>query len=138
MPAQNPFAQISTPSYTAPSRTISGISQTPPQEVPNTSPQHPQVQSNAIWIESMDEVLNYPTAPSTQMYFFDRNNPIIWMRETDNNGNIKNPIHRMTFSAEEVPFGPEAHFVTKEEHQKLFDAVNELNSKIDAFMKKWD
>lgn len=138
MPVQNPFAQfaqISTPPGLP--RTTSGIPQMPSQEVA-ASQQPPQIQSNAIWVGSMEEVLSHPTAPSTQMYFFDRDNPIIWMRETDANGNIKNPIHRLTFSAEEVPFGPEAHFVTKEEHQKLFDAVTELNNKFDAFMKKWD
>ena len=71
---------------------------------------------NIIWVESMDEVLAHPTSPNEEMYFQDKNNPVIYRRETDANGNVKNPIHVLHFTVEEIPFGPEAQFVTKDEH----------------------
>lgn len=78
---------------------------------------------NVIWVENLDEVLSHPTSPSEEMYFHDNNNPIIYRRETDANGNIKNPIHALHYTVEEIPFGPEAQFVTKDEHKQLYGLI---------------
>lgn len=91
---------------------------------------------NIVWVESMDEVLAHPTSPSEEMYFHDKNNPVIYRRETDANGNIKNPIHALRYTVEEVPFGPEAQFVTKDEHKQLYDLVEKLAGTVDGMNSK--
>lgn len=91
---------------------------------------------NIVWVESMDEVLAHPTSPSEEMYFQDKNNPIIYRRETDANGNIKNPIHALRYTVEEVPFGPEAQFVTKDEHKQLYDLVEKLAGTVEGMNSK--
>ncbi len=91
---------------------------------------------NIVWVESIDEVLAHPTSPSEEMYFQDKNNPIIYRRETDANGNIKNPIHALHYTVEEVPFGPEAQFVTKDEHKQLYDLVEKLAGTVEGMNSK--
>lgn len=94
-------------------------------------------QCNLIWAANKEEVLNYPTTPNETLYFgCPGDDPIMWVRETDANGNIKNPLHKLTYTVEEEAFGPEAQFVTKEEHQKLYDLVTSVNDKLDAFNQK--
>ena len=91
---------------------------------------------NIVWVETMDEVLSHPTSPSEEMYFQDKNNPVIYRRETDANGNIKNPIHALHYTVEEVPFGPEAQFVTKDEHKQLYDLVEKLAGTVEGMNSK--
>ena len=91
---------------------------------------------NIVWVESIDEVLSHPTSPSEEMYFQDKNNPIIYRRETDANGNIKNPVHALHYTVEEVPFGPEAQFVTKDEHKQLYELVEKLSHTVDGMNGK--
>lgn len=91
---------------------------------------------NIVWVESMDEVLSHPTSPNEEMYFQDKNNPIIYRRETDANGNIKNPIHALRYTVEEMPFGPEAQFVTKDEHKQLYDLVEKLAGTVEGMNSK--
>ena len=91
---------------------------------------------NIVWVESIDEVLAHPTSPSEEMYFHDKNNPVIYRRETDANGNIKNPIHALHYTVEELPFGPEAQFVTKDEHKQLYDLVEKLAGTVDGMNNK--
>jgi len=123
--------------------TAKGFSSLPTvNQVPNTQPMNPIMSAaagpkcNIVWVESMDEVLAYPTSPSEEMYFQDNNNPIIYRRETDANGNIKNPIHALHYTVEEVPFGPEAQFVTKDEHKQLYDLVEKLTHTVDGMNGK--
>lgn len=112
-----------------------------PQPAQQTNTQ-PQTKCNAIWLhctfdngsEIPKEVLNYPKGPSEQLYFHDTDNPIIYMRETDQDGNIKSPIHRMDYTTKDLSFGPEAKFVTKEEHQQLFDLVKQMNDKLEQLL----
>lgn len=91
---------------------------------------------NIEWVDSIEAVLNYPTSPKEEMYFQDKNEPVIYRRETDGNGNIKNPIHALRYTVEEIPFGPEAQFVTKDEHQKLYDLVEKLYGTVDGMNGK--
>ena len=108
----------------------------------NPQPMNPVISAvagpkcNIVWVESIDEVLAHPTSPSEEMYFQDKNNPIIYRRETDANGNIKNPIHALRYTVEEVPFGPEAQFVTKDEHKQLYDLVEKLAGTVDGMNSK--
>ena len=91
---------------------------------------------NLIWTDSIDKILSHPTSPNEQLYFHDENNPVIYCRETDGNGNVKNPIKALHYTVEEIPFGPEAQFVTKEEHKKLYDLVEKLSGSVDSMNGK--
>ena len=91
---------------------------------------------NIVWVENVDEILSHPTSPNEEMYFHDKNNPIIYRRETDANGNVKNPIHALHYTVEEIPFGPEAQFVTKDEHKQLYELVEKLAGNIDSMNGK--
>lgn len=111
------------------------VNQTPVVPALNTQPvQNQQPQCNIIWINNMDDVLNHPTTPNSNLYFAERNDQIIWVRETDANGKIKNPLKRLSYSVEDVPFGPEANFVTKDEHQKLYSLVEDMNKKLEKLL----
>ena len=91
---------------------------------------------NIEWVDGLEQVLNHPTSPNEEMYFQDKNEPIIYRRETDGNGNIKNPIHILRFTVEEMPFGPEAQFVTKDEHRQLYELVEKLAGNIESMNGK--
>lgn len=97
-----------------------------------------QPQCNIIWVDGQEDVLKHPTSPNELSYFSERNNSVIWVRETDSNGNIKNPLHRLTYTSEEVVFGPESKFVTKEEHEKLYKLVEDMSATIRDLAKKWE
>lgn len=106
------------------------------QPAPVQSPAMSMPQCNLIWVDSKDAVLNHPATPNETLYFgFAGDEPIMWVRETDANGRIKNPLHKLRYSIEEDAFGPEAQFVTKEEHQKLYDLVNSVSQKLDELLK---
>lgn len=91
---------------------------------------------NIIWVDEMQNVLDHPAAPNEQMYFAEKSNNVIWVRETDGNGKIRNPIRKLTYVMEEVPFGPEANYVTKEEYQKLFDLVSSMSGKVENLVSQ--
>ena len=105
-----------------------------PQTMNSVMP--PQQQCNVIYVDDMAAMLNHPTTPNEHFYFPERNKNIIWVRETDANGQIKNPVTRLTFTVDSVPFGPEAKFVTKEEHQQLYDLVSSMNTTINKLMEE--
>lgn len=138
-----PFTNPVVPSPVPSAGTAKGFSSLPTvNPVPNTQPMNPVMSAaagpkcNIVWVESIDEVLSYPTSPNEEMYFQDNNNPVIYRRETDANGNIKNPIHALHYTVEEVPFGPEAQFVTKDEHKQLYDLVEKLSHTVDGMNGK--
>lgn len=98
-----------------------------------TQPQEPQ--TNMIWVKSMDDVLNHVRTPNETLYFEDPEEQIIYIRETDGNGEIKNPLHGFHYdNIVEFPFGQEAKFVTKAEFQDLCQAFNNMNGKFDQVM----
>lgn len=138
-PFTNPVLPTPVPSAGA-AKGYSTLPQVNP--MPNAQPMNPVMSAaagpkcNIVWVESMDEVLSYPTSPSEEMYFQDNNNPVIYRRETDANGNVKNPIHALHYTVEELPFGPEAQFVTKDEHKQLYDLVEKLAGTVDGMNNK--
>lgn len=89
---------------------------------------------NAIWVESFDEMLEHPTSPAEQLYFYSKAEPTIYVRETDTNGKVKNPIKVLHYTVEERAFGPEANFVTKDEHKQLYDLVLQMNDKLEKLL----
>lgn len=101
-----------------------------------------QSQSNVIYVDGMQEVLNHPAGPNEHLYFpekkFDSQTGtgVIWLRETDAKGEIKNPLKRLTYTMDEVAFGPEANFVTKQEFQKLFDVVSSMSGNVSKLMEE--
>lgn len=100
------------------------ITTAPMNQNNGTNVQPPQMQSNVHYVHDMEEMLNFPTGPNEHMYFPEIEGDYIWLRETDGNGNIKNPVRRLQVGKEEeIPFGPEANFVTKQQHQELYNMV---------------
>lgn len=96
-----------------------------------------QPQSNVIYVDGMQDVLEHPAGPNEHLFFVEKNTQTIWVRDTDSKGQIKNPLRKLSYSMEEVPFGPEANFVTKQEFQKLFEIVQSTNGAINKLMKEF-
>lgn len=116
-----PVAPVTPMSGNTVAPTISGPMAT--NQMPQNN-QQPQIQSNVHYVNNMEEMLNFPTGPNEHMYFPEIDGEYIWLRETDGNGNIKNPVRRLQIGKEEeIPFGPEANFVTKQQHQELYNMV---------------
>ena len=101
-----------------------------------------QPKSNVIYVKGMQEVLNHPAGPNEHLYFPEKDlDPqtgmgVIWLRETDGKGEIKNPLKRLTYTMDEVAFGPEANFVTKQEFQKLYDEVSSMSGNISKLIEE--
>lgn len=95
-----------------------------------------QPQSNVIYVDGMQNVLEHPAGPNEHLYFPEKNDNVIWVRDTDAKGEIKNPLKKLTYTMEEVAFGPEANFVTKQEFQKLFDLVRSTNGTVNKLMEE--
>ena len=93
-----------------------------------------QPQSNVIYVDKMQNVLEHPAGPNEHMYFPEKETNVIWVRDTDSKGQIKNPLTKLVYTVEEVPFGPEANFVTKQEFQKLFELVRLTNGAVNKLM----
>lgn len=93
-------------------------------------------QCNLFWVNGIDELLAHPTSPNEQMYFGNKEEPILYVRETDANGQIKSPVKALHYTMEEIPIGPEAQFVTKDEHKQLFDLVTKLSESVGSMDKK--
>ena len=93
-------------------------------------------QCNVIYVNGMQEVLDYPKSPNEHFYFPENDSNVIWVRETDSEAHIVNPLRKLNYTMEEVPFGPEANFVTKQEHQQLYDLVSEVSKNVDRLIRE--
>lgn len=93
-------------------------------------------QCNLIWVKSIDELLNYPSSPNEQLYFGNEDELVLYVRETDGNGKVKSPIKALHYTIEEIPIGPEAQFVTKDEHKQLYDLVEKLSISVSSMDQK--
>lgn len=93
-------------------------------------------QCNLYWVKDVDALMNHPTSPNEHLYFGDENEQIIYVRETDGNGQIRSPIKALHYTIEEIPIGPEAQFVTKDEHKQLYTLVEKLSGNIDLMNEK--
>ena len=93
-------------------------------------------QCNLIWVKNFDAVMSHPTSPNEHMYFGDENEAIIYVRETDAKGQIKSPVKLLRYTIEEIPIGPEAQFVTKDEHKQLYSLVEKLSANVESMNGK--
>lgn len=88
-------------------------------------------QCNLIWVKNVDAVLSHPSSPNEYMYFGNEDEAIIYVRETDAKGQIKSPIKVLHYTIEDMPIGPEAQFVTKDEHKQLYNLVEKLSHNVE-------
>ena len=91
---------------------------------------------NIIWVDSIDKILAHPTSPNEHLYFADQNDSIIYVRKTDANGTIQNPLKALHYTVEDIPFGPEEQFVTKDEHKQLYELVEKLAGNVESMNGK--
>lgn len=105
-------------------------------QVNNTQQSQSGPQCNVIYVNGMQEVLDYPKSPNEHFYFPENDGNVIWVRETDSDGRVINPLRKLTYTMEEVPFGPEANFVTKQEHQQLYDLVSEMSKSMNRLIEE--
>ena len=104
------------------------------QGVNMSAPAAPQC--NLFWVKNIDELLAHPTSPNEHLYFGNEDESVLYVRETDANGKVKSPIKALHYTIEEIPFGPEAQFVTKDEHKQLYDLVEKLSASVGSMDKK--
>lgn len=67
----------------------------------NTAPQNPMQtmlpnQTNIIWVDNENEIAAYPSGRGWQQWFGDKNNQILYVRDTDANGNAQ-PIVKLRY-----------------------------------------
>ena len=115
-------------------RMATGSAPLPTQGTAFGTPAAPQC--NLLWIKNIDEMLAHPTSPNEHLYFGNEDEPIIYVRETDANGKVKSPIKVLHYTIEDMPIGPEAQFVTKDEHKQLFDLVEKLSASVSSMDQK--
>lgn len=130
-----PVTKTTTPQFmpAAIPTAVSPMPQTPAQQMMDAAA---GPKCNLIWAKSVDQILSHPTSPNEQLYFGSETDQIIYVRETDGQGNIKNPIKVLHYTIEEMPFGPEAQFVTKDEHKQLYSLVEKLAANVDSMNGK--
>ena len=93
-------------------------------------------QCNLFWVKNMEALMAHPTAPNEHLYFGNEDEPVLYVRETDANGQIKSPIKVLHYTIEEIPIGPEAQFVTKDEHKQLYSLVEKLSGNVESMNQK--
>lgn len=113
--------------------------------VQNTLPN----QTNIIWVDNENEIQSYPSGRGWQQWFGNKNDQILYVRETDANGNVQ-PIAKLRYEiiedikvekAEPVVEQKQEPAVvkydgpTREEFNQLSDSVNLLVDKLGDLLK---
>ena len=129
-----PVLPTASPAGIKPSGTIGTIPSINNQGTPSPVPSVPHC--NIFWVKNIDEVLAHPTSPNEHLYFGSEDDAIIYVRETDANGQIKSPVKVLHYTIEDMPIGPEAQFVTKDEHKQLYSLVEQLSHNIESMNGK--
>ena len=114
-------------------------------------------QSNIIWIDDPNQIASFPTGMGWQQWFGLKNEQVMYIRETDMNG-VTQPIRRVRY---ELDMAPEQNqstapiqsqesaapvqtgvsteavrdHVSREEFNKLADAVNLMTDKLSDLLK---
>ena len=114
-------------------------------------------QSNIIWIDDPNQIASFPTGIGWQQWFGLKNEQVMYIRETDMNG-VTQPIRRVRYelhmapeqnqssvsvqsqeSAAPVQTGVSTEavhdHVSREEFDKLADAVNLMTDKLSDLLK---
>lgn len=117
-------------------------------------------QSNIIWIDDPNQIASFPTGMGWQQWFGLKNEQVMYIRETDMNG-VTQPIRRVRYELDmtneqprentqpaAAPVSDQAQVtqsapiqgsvtdgVTREEFNKLADAVNLMTDKLSDLLK---
>ena len=118
-------------------------------------------QSNIIWIDDPNQIASFPTGMGWQQWFGLKNEQVMYVRETDMNG-ITQPIRRVRYELDmtnepvqpqsqpqetpttapvqqsatvPAPAQPVNDGVSREEFNKLADAVNLMTDKLSDLLK---
>lgn len=96
LPAINPYMQrpvapipAATPNYTP---IIQNFGVPQQNSIQNMLPN----QTNILWVDNENEIQNYPSGRGWQQWFGNKNEQILYVRETDANGNIQ-PIVKLRY-----------------------------------------
>ena len=89
---------LTTPYYPTAPYTMPTPLYAPPQQQANFNPMQTMIpnQTNIIWVENESEIANYPSGRGWQQWFGDKNDSILYVRDTDNNGNPQ-PIVKIRY-----------------------------------------
>lgn len=101
-------------------------------------------QSNIIWIDNENEIPNYPTGRGWQQWFGNKNEQILYIRDTDTNGVIQ-PIVRVKYEviedqpvtqpSEQVAVTDPNHYVDRNEFDALDKKLDGLGSSVNSLTK---
>lgn len=110
-------------------------------------------QSNIIWIDDPNQIASFPTGMGWQQWFGLKNEQVMYIRETDMNG-VTQPIRRVRYELDMAPEqnqnaaaqtqetsaspsvpAPVQDSVSREEFNKLADAVNLMTDKLSDLLK---
>lgn len=105
-------------------------------------------QSNMIWIDDISQIAYFPTGKGWQQWFGLKNEQVLYVRETDMNGVIQ-PMRKVMYQVEELspnnvsqqePMVKQGEnetndSVTREEFNKLSEAVNTMTDKLSDLLK---
>ena len=116
-------------------------------------------QSNIIWIDDPNQIASFPTGMGWQQWFGLKNEQVMYIRETDMNG-VTQPIRRVRYELDMAPeqnqnaatqtqetsvpspvpapaqtSAPVQDSVSREEFNKLADAVNLMTDKLSDLLK---
>ncbi len=123
------------PNYIAPTPTpVQNYPQPQQTVIPN--------QTNIIWVDNAEQIATYPTGRGWQQWFGDKNEQILYVRDTDANG-VTQPIVKLRYEVMEVPSKTQteepvqqiSNGPTREEFDKLSDSVNMLVDKLGDLLK---
>ncbi len=145
---------LTTPYYPTTPYTMPTPLYAPPQQQANFNPMQTMIpnQTNIIWVENESEIANYPSGRGWQQWFGDKNDSILYVRDTDNNGNPQpivkiryevidsgnetvQPVQEAKFVPTEEPKAPVYDGPSREEFDKLSASVNVMLEKLGDLLK---
>lgn len=100
-------------------------------------------QTNILWVDDESEIAAYPSGRGWQQWFGNKNDQILYVRETDANGNPQ-PIVKLKYEVVDEPTkqetvaktdAPKYDGPSREEFDKLTDSVNLLVDKLGDLLK---
>ena len=102
-------------------------------------------QTNIIWVDNEDQIATYPTGRGWQQWFGNKNEQILYVRDTDSNG-VTQPVVKLKYEVVTDPVQPvdvkqqDQSAVTqtapsREEFDKLTASVNMMLDKLGDLLK---
>lgn len=99
-----------------------------PQQINQPVQQQPSSNLMTIFVNSEDEVLNYPVAAGLTVLLISFNQKKFWLKSTNTNG-VPQPLRVFPFTEEvqsNVPLNNQNDGVTREEFRALSDKLDKL------------